>query len=231
MESTRQQPPSLELWLLEVQSYISRVTSGPLKQAGFHFNRSNFSYKRKNKKSQDLLSIIFLSEFPVNYRLGFQLEIWHPQIRHVKESFMNEILNRESNLCSIILFNKDFPISDTQQEVLKDYSLYNHKDLFMVGDWLSQTLQYELIPICDQMDTIEHLDGYFEAKPFWSLNTHSGGNICTDLIVAMLNHKRDLHARYQELMQGIQQKIESRQMNPESRELLSLCYDTIKPNH
>ena len=34
----------------------------------------------------DELSIIFLSQFPVNYRVGFQLEIWHPQIRQIKES-------------------------------------------------------------------------------------------------------------------------------------------------
>lgn len=228
MDSTRQQPPSLELWLLEVQSYISRVAGAPLKHAGFQFNRANFSYKRKNKKSQDILSIIFLSRFPVNYRLGFQLEIWHPQVRHIKESFMHDILNKESNLCSIILFNKDFPAESSEQEEIKDYSLYNHKDLFMIGEWLEQTLQQELIPICDQMSTVEQMDSYFEANPFWSLNTHSGGNICTDLIVAGLNRKRDIHTRYQELLLGIQVRIENRQMNPESRELLSLCYDTLK---
>ena len=63
----------------------------------------------------------------------------------------------------------------------------------MVGDWLAQTLQYELVPLCDQLSTIAHMDSFFEAKPEWSLNTHSGGNICTDLIVAKLNRKRDIH--------------------------------------
>ncbi len=228
MESIRQQPPSLELWLLEIQSYISKLTGGVMKHAGFQFNRSSYSYKRKNKKSQDLLSIIFLSQFPVSYRLGFQLEIWHSPIRQIKESYMHEILNKESNLCSIILFNKDFPSGILQEEGVKDYSLYNHKDLFLVGDWLAQTLQYELIPLCDQMSTLEHMDSYFEANPFWSLDTHSGGNICTDLIVAGLRGRRDLHVRYQQLMQGIQLKIENHRMNPESRELLSLCYNTLK---
>jgi hypothetical protein len=123
---------------------------------------------------------------------------------------------------------KDFPSNDPQQTIVKDYSIFNHRDLFMVGDWLAQTLQYELVPLCDQLGTIPHMDSFFEAKPDWSLNTRSGGNICTDLIVASLNRRRDVHQRYQQLLEGLQQRIEIRQMNPESRHLLSICYDSIK---
>jgi hypothetical protein len=227
MESSSKKAQSLELWLHEVQSYVYRVTSGPMKHAGFQFNRSSYSFKRKNKKSQDELSIIFLSQFPVNYRIGFQLEIWHPEIRQIKETYMGDILNKESNLCSIILYIKDFPSNDPMQEVVKDYSVYNYKDLFIVGDWLAQTMQYDLVPLCNQMSSIQHMDSYFEAKPNWSLNTHTGGNLCTDLIVAKLNKKRDVHQRYQQLISGLQQKIEDRKMNPESRQLLSLCYESI----
>jgi hypothetical protein len=227
MESAKKQP-WLELWLHDVQSYVYKVTSGPMNQARFHFSRSGFSYKRKNKKSQDELSIIFLSQFPVKYRVGFQLEIWHTEIKRVKESFMHEILTKESNLCSIILYLKDFPSGDPQHEIVKDYTIYNHQDLFMVGDWLAQTLQYELVPICDQMDSIVQMDIFFETNPEWSLNTHSGGNICTDLIVAKLNRKRDIHKRYEQLMHGLQQKIETHLMNPDSRELLALCYESIR---
>jgi hypothetical protein len=228
MEPFSKQSQSLELWLQEVQSYIYKVTSALMKHADFQFLRSNFSFKRKNKYSQDELSIIFLSQFPVNYRIGFQLEIWHPQIKQIKETYMGEILNKQSYLCSIILFMKDFPSNDPGQTIVKDYPVYNSRDLFLVGDWLAQTLQYELVPLCNQFSTIPHMDSYFEAKPDWSLNTHSGGNLCTDLIVAKLNKKRDIHVRYQQLMSGLQLKIENRQMSPESRQLLSLCYDAIK---
>jgi len=228
MESNSKQSKTLELWLEDLQSYVYKVTSTPMKNARFQFSRSRFTYSRKNKKSQDELSIIFLSQFPINYRVGLQLEIWHPQIKEIKESFMNEILNKESNLCSIILYMKDFPSNDPQQEVVKDHSIYNHRDLFLVGDWLAQTLQYELIPLCDQLSTIPHMDSFFEAKPEWSLNTRSGGNICTDLIVAGLNRRRDLHQRYQQLMDGLQQRIDFRQMSPESRQLLTLCYEAIR---
>jgi hypothetical protein len=227
MESAKKQP-WLELWLHDVQSYIYKMTSGPMTQARFLFNRSGFSYKRKSKKSHDELSIIFLSQFPVKYRIGFQLEIWHPEIKRVKESFMHEILMKESNLCSVILYLKDFPSNDPQQEIVKDYSIYNHQDLFMVGDWLAQTLQNDLVPLCDQLGSIEQMDRFFETNPEWSLNTHSGGNICTDLIVAKLNRKRDIHKRCGQLMNGLQQKIENHLMNPDSRELLSLCYEAIK---
>jgi hypothetical protein len=227
MESASKQLFSQDLWLHNVQSYIYKMTNGPMKHAHFQFNRSGFNYKRKNKKSHDELSIIFLSQFPVKLRIGFQLEIWHPEIKHIKESFMGEIIHKESNLCSILLYMNDFPSNDPQQEVVKDYSIYNHKDLFIVGDWLAQTLQYELVPLCDQLGTIAHMDSFFEAKPDWSLNTHTGGNICTDLIVSWLNLRRDVHLRYQQLMQGLQQRIENRQMNPECRELLSLCYEAI----
>jgi hypothetical protein len=227
MESAKQQP-LLELWLQDVQSYIYRVTSGPMGMARFQFNRTEFSYKRKNKKSQDELSIIFLSQFPVKYRIGFQLEIWHSEIKKVKEFFMRDIAVKQSNLCSIILYMKDFPSNDPQQEIVKDYTVCNQQDLFMVGDWLAQTLQYELVPMCEQLNSIEAIEKYFEANPDWSLNTHNGGNICTDLIVAKLNRKRDIHKRYEQLIHGIQQKIEKQQMNPDSRELLTLCYESIR---
>jgi hypothetical protein len=111
---------------------------------------------------------------------------------------------------------------------VKDYSIYTHRDLFIVGDWLAQTLQYELVPLCDQLSSVAHMDSFFEAKPDWSLKTRSGGNICTDLIVCKLNRRRDVHQRYQQLMLGLQQRIENRQMSPETRQLLSLCYDAIK---
>jgi hypothetical protein len=227
MESAQQQP-LLELWLQDIQSYIYRVTSGPMGKARFQFNRTEFSYKRKNKKSQDELSIIFLSQFPVKYRIGFQLEIWHPEIKKVKEFFMRAIAVKESNLCSIILYMKDFPSNDPQQKIVKDYTVCNQQDLFMVGDWLSQTLQYELVSICEQLNSVEAMEKYFEANPGWSVNTRNGGNICTDLIVAKLNRKRNIHNRYEQLLQGIQQKIEKQQMNPDSRELLTLCYESIR---
>ena len=196
--------------------------------ARFQFNRTEFSYKRKNKKSQDELSIIFLSQFPVKYRIGFQLEIWHPEIKKVKEIFMRNIIMKESNLCSIILYMKDFPSNDPEQEIVKDYTVCNQQDLFMVGDWLAQTLQYDLVPMCEQLNSVEAMEIFFEANPDWSLNTHNGGNVCTDLIVAKLNRKRDIHKRYEQLIYGIRQKIEKQQMSPDSRELLTLCYESIR---
>ncbi len=198
-----------------------------MKHAGFQFDRADYSFKRKNKKSQDELSIIFLSQFPVTYRVGIQLEIRHPEIRQIKATYMEQILMKESNLCSIILYLKDFPSKDPMRESVKDYSIYNYKDLFMVGDWLAQTMQYDLVPLCNQLSSIQHMDSFFESKPNWSLDTHSGGNLCTDLIVAKLNKKRNVHKTYQQMMQGLQLKIENRLMSPESRQLLSLCYETI----
>src|ERR1700712_69678 len=192
METAKEQP-SLELWLHEVQSYIYKLTSGPMKQARFQFSRSGFNFKRKNKKSQDELSVIFLSQFPVKYRVSFQLEIWHPEIRRIKESFMRDILTKDSNLCSIILYTKNFPSNDPNQEVVKDYTIYNHQDLFMVADWLAQTFQDELVPVCNALDSISRMDSFFEANPEGTLNTLSGGNLCTDLIVAKLQKKRDVH--------------------------------------
>ena len=72
------------------------------------------------------------------------------------------------------------------------------------------------------------MDDFFGSRPEWSLNTCSGGNVCTDLIVARLHRKRDFEKRYVELMEGLQQRIQQQRISPESRELLSLCYDAIK---
>lgn len=141
---------------------------------------------------------------------------------------MKQIVNKESDTCSIILHLKDFPSRDPDQQMVKNYSISNHRDLFMVGDWLAQTLQYDLVPMCDQMSTVEHMDSFFESKPDWSLNTRSGGNICTDLITAKLNKRRNYHERFLHLNNALLEKIENRQINPESRQLLSLCYDYLK---
>ncbi len=228
MNSGNRQTPTLELWLQDVQSYLFKVLNAPMKQAGFEFRKSSFSFQRKNKKNQDILSIIFLSQFPVSYRVGFQFEIWNPQIKEIKKSFMGEIIHKDSDLCSIILFTKDFTSKDPETRTAKDFLIYNYRDLFIAGDWLVQTLQDELIPIYDTLDSIENMDHFFESNPEWSLNSHSGGNICTDLIVGKLIGKRDIHTRFQQLMQGLQQKIENRLISPESRQLLTLCYETIK---
>jgi hypothetical protein len=228
MESASIPISALELWLKDVQSYLYKMTRPLMEHARFSFHREDYSYRRKNKKSADELSFIFLNCYPVNYRVSFILEIRHPEVRQVKESFMKEILQKESHLCSIILNLKDFPSGDGQQERVKDYSITNQRDLFMAGDWLSQILQYELIPLCDQLSSITHMDNFFASRPEWSLNTHSGGNICTDLIVAKLNRKRDFEERYVQLMEGLHQRIQQQLISPESRQLLSLCYDAIK---
>lgn len=228
MESAGKQSTPLEIWLHDVQSYIYKLTYPPMTHAGFNFHRTNFSYKRKNKKSTNELYFIFLSKVPVNYRVSFILEIAHPPIRQIKHSFMEDILQKESNLCSVVLNLKDFSSRDPQTERVKDYSVYNYRDLFLTGDLLADILMYELVPLCDQMSSVGNMDTFFENNPEWSLNTHSGGNICTDLIVSKLNHRRDFEQRYRQLTEGIQQRIGQQVMSPESRQLLSVCYDALK---
>jgi hypothetical protein len=226
--SKQQQHAPLELWLKDIQSYLYRTTSPIMRHAGFSFHREDYAYRRKSKKSTEELSIIFLSRFPVDYRVSFLLEIRHPQIRQIKADFMGEIVQKESNLASILLSLKDFPSRDPQQETIKDYIIHNDRDLFMAGDWLTQTLQYDLIPLCGQFSSIAHMDSFFEAKPEWSLDTHGGGNICTDLIVARLNGRRDFEQRYVQLMEGLQQRIRQQLISPESRHLLTLCYEALR---
>ncbi len=229
MESTSKQGTTLELWLNDVQSYLYRMTRPAMEHARFSFSRTDYTYRRKNKKSTDELAIVFLSQFPVNYRVNFQLEIRHPQIRQVKESFMNGIAQKTSHLSSLVLYLKDFVSSVEPDEVpAKDYFIYNHRDLFLVGDQLTQMFQYELVPLCDRLSSLALMDDFFSGRPDWALNTHGGGNICTDLIAAKLNGKRDVEQRYRELMAGIEDRIRLQQISPESRELLNLCYESLK---
>lgn len=228
MNTGFQESPSLEIWLQDVQSYLFRILQEPMRQAGFDARKSSFTFHRKNKKNLDLLSIIFVSQFPLSYRVSYQLEIWNPQIKEIKKSFMGDILHKDSDLCSIILFTKDFAPGDPDEARVKDFLIRNGRELFNTGGALVQTLQEELIPLCDAMDSIDSMDRYFLSNPNWALDSRSGGNVCTDLITCKLNRKRDIHFRYQELMRGLNEKIESRLMNTDSRELLTLCYEAIK---
>ena len=51
MESINKQLPVLELWLQDAQAYVYKMTGGAMKKAGFYFDRSHFTFTRKNKKS------------------------------------------------------------------------------------------------------------------------------------------------------------------------------------
>jgi hypothetical protein len=228
MQLTPPHKPQLELGLPEIQSYLAKVINSVLRKADFNFNRNDFSFHKKFRKSSAEVGFVFVSQFPVNYKISFSLLLWHPKITKIKQRFMKEILQRHSNLSSVSLYMNDFSRLAGADKETAHPTIYNHKDLFIAAEEMSQLILGEVIPLCEKTGSVSELDEFYAGRPDWSVNTLGGSNVCTDLIAARLNGRRDHHFVYESLKEQIRQKIKLKEMSPESLELLSLCYDSIR---
>ena len=225
---SKEETPSLEIWLPDIQSYLSRTVRHTLQHTRLHFNRSNFTFRRNERKHSAELGFVFISQFPVNYRISFFLQLWHPKILRIKQYYLKTIMQKESSLCSISMQMKDFTRAESGDQAAKDITIYSQKELFFACEEIDRLLIEKGLPLLDQFSSISGMDEYFTAHPDWSVNTHSGGNICTDLITAHMIRHRDVRTVYHHLKEQIRQKIQQGKMTSESIELLELCYQTLQ---
>ena len=224
----KQETPPLEIWLPDIQSYLSRTVRHTLQNTHLHFNRSNFTFRRNERKHSAEIGFVFVSQFPVNYRISFFLQVWHPKILRIKQEYMKSILQKDTGICSLSVQMKDFTRAESGDHAAKDITIYSQKELFFACEEIDRLLTGSVLPLLDKVSSISAMDEYFTIHPNWSVNTHSGGNTCTDLITAYLIRHRDFRQVYHQLKEQIRRKIEERKMTSESIELLDLCYGSLQ---
>jgi hypothetical protein len=218
--------PSLELWIQDIQSYLYKVIRLPMESAGFKFDRYNYSFARKHGKHTQEFGFLFINQFPVNYRINFVLQIQNKQVKEVKSSFFQSLGRDDFKLNGLISFLRDFG-EDTPDEKMKDYIIYSNKDLFIAAEAISMMLQYEAIPLCDQISNLDDLDSFYAAHPGWSVTNFSIDNVISELITARLNRKRDFRELYLRIADQIKNKESNRRIDDDAGKIVQLCYDYI----
>src|SRR5208282_4227915 len=124
--------PELELWLPDIKKYAKKNLVRLLKSAGYRFNRSDFSFRKKHGKHFEEFSFNFFNRFPLSYRVNFLLQIWNNDIKAVKANFPYQSKIENYKLRSLVLFMTEFQDADDsdhdEQAPIKDYVLVTNTD-------------------------------------------------------------------------------------------------------
>jgi hypothetical protein len=218
--------PTLELWLPDIKKYTKKNLSKVLKSAGYKFNRSDFSFRKKHGKHFEEFSFNFFNRFPLSYRVNFLIQIWNNDVKTVKANFPHKSRIENYKLRSLVLFMTEFLDQDSDSALdlppLKDYLLVTNTDLFNAIDAIHRMLQDRAIPMSRQLSSLDGLDRFFASRPGWTVNSLNMNNISTELIVARLNKKRDFSQVVSEINSDIDKKIENKEMSSETKEIVNL---------
>lgn len=217
--------PPLELWMQDIQSYLYKILYAPLGRAGFKFDKYNYSFTRKYLKNTQEFGFLFINQFPVNYRITFVLEIYNKKVKEAKSAFFHSLKRNDFKLSSLIISMQDFgePISDGR----KDFMIFGNRELFDAAEFISTILQYEAIPLCNQLFDLESLDSFYEARRGWSVTNYNVDNIVSELFVAKLNHRRNFEELYNEISKRISNKDSDRRIDTDAAAIVDRCYRFI----
>jgi hypothetical protein len=211
----------LELWMPDIKRYIRKNPGTMLEAEGFVYNKPDFSFKRKHKKTFEELSFLFVNQFPISYRINFLLQIWNHDVKTIKEAYPHQSDIENYKLRSLVFFMRDFiseaEYAETFQSAGYDFLVLTNKDLFRAADAIAGILQEQTIPLCNQLSKLDGLDRFFEDRPGWSVNSLNINNITTDLIVAKLNRKRDFREVVRQISIDIDRKIADKEMDKEAK--------------
>jgi len=192
-----------ELRIPGIRQYLHDVLGNYFEQKGFKFKKSNFSFKRKNRKAFEEILFLFYNYHPVNYRFEFYVKVFNEKIESVKLSLPPQSHREKFNRYSLLIRTSDFSHhlkTKSSAELGYDYNIVTLDDLIEVGKALTKTFQEEVLPLLDQLTTIEGIDNFFvEKKTQWVVKSGLMNNMSTELIAARLNGKRDYHNVYKGL--------------------------------
>jgi hypothetical protein len=218
--------PPLELWIQDIQSYLYKVIAGPMEEAGFKFDKYNYSFIRKHGKTTQEFGFLFVNQFPVNYRINFMLQIRHKKVKEVKSAFFQSLKRDDFKLSSLLTIFRDFG-EHGKDSRMKDYIIFGNRELFDAGESISKILQYEAIPLCDQLSNLNDLDNFYTIRNGWSVTNFSIDNIISELIIAKLNGKRNFQQLYEQIIDRIERKDSDRRIDTDASVIVERCYQFI----
>jgi hypothetical protein len=226
--------PSLELWLPDIKKYIFETAGHCLSAAGYNFIKSDGAYRRIHAKNYEEFCFVFANQFPVNYRIGFLLQIWNHQIKTAKSGFPQQEKIDNYKLRSIVLFINNFTLPEqisSEQLINNAFLVVTNKDLFVATENITHLLQEQAIPLADQLCELDGIDSFFADRPGWSVNSLNFNNITSELAAAKLNNKRNIHEIFQQILAGIDQKILQMEMGADMKENTIKFYEYLNSKY
>lgn len=223
IQSTNEKSPQLELWLPEIKKYIFDIFGPILKPAGYRFQRFDGSYKREHGRDLEDITFLFANQFPLNYRLSFLMEIWNHQVKSIKSSFPQQALIDKYKMRSLVMFMYEFmpkPAPESERKKTNNFVLVTFKDLFVATESIIAMMQKQVLPLVDQLSTVDGMDKFFADRPGWSVNNLNPNNMTTELVAAKLNNKRNYQEVYQDMMERIEEKISLMEMSTDTRQAM-----------
>jgi hypothetical protein len=224
--------PHLELWFPSIRKYLYKTAGKQMELAGFKFNKSEFSFKKKHGKDYEQICFILQNQFPLCYKISFVLKIWNHEIKTIKASlpFKHQIEDFKYRSIALFMghFIEEMKLPRLKQGQIYDYTIMTNKDLFAASDKLSELLHEQVLPLSNQLCNMEGIDSFFASRPDWSVNNLTLNNITTELIAAKLNKKRNYDDVFWQIREAIGLKIASGEMSLESRIVIEQLYKYLK---
>jgi len=218
--------PPLELWIQDIQSYLYKIIAVPMERAGFKFDKYNYVFTRKHGKHAQEFGFLFVNQFPINYRINFMLQVHNKKVKEVKSAFFQSLKRDDFNLSSLVTSLRDFG-EHSKDSRLKDYIIFGNKELFAAAESISKILQYEAIPLCNQLSNLNDLDNLYTIRNGWSVTNYSIDNITSELIIARLNNKRNFQQLYELIADRIERKDSERRIDTDAGVIVERCYQFI----
>ena len=183
-------------------------TVGRLIEAeGYKFKKSDHTYKRKHGKSYEQIMFLFYDYYPLNYSFKFLTYVFNEAIENIKLSLPPQDHFEPFNRFSLFINTIDFTHhikSKSLGEMGHDYMVVSLDDLMDVANAVYKTFKEEVLPLLVTLTTINGIDVFFTNRGVnWAVRGDFLNNICTDLISAKLNGKRDYHKVFEEIVQAI----------------------------
>ncbi|PWT71573.1 MAG: hypothetical protein C5B59_17745 [Bacteroidetes bacterium] len=224
----------LELWIHDIQSYLDKVIGGTMEQAGFSFDKLNYSYKRKLGRNLQTFGFLFINQYPTNHRISFVMQIRNSDVRDLKSSFFKHQLHKDpqqpkdSQLTSLNLFLGDFMQNGLSQSSINDYSIINNNDLFEAVEHILDILAEKAIPLCDNLTNVAELDEFYESYPGCSVNSINPDNMMSDLAICKMVGRRNINHLFANMIESVDEKIRNEQMVDMSARTINEFFDFLQ---
>jgi hypothetical protein len=183
----------LEIWNNDIEAL---KTSLPYIQ-----NIENFNFRSIS---------IPMGEFIDRSNIRLQIQKYEKGLSYDKNK--GDFIVDESN-------SKDKPLTWAQISGY-NYEFSTNKELFQVAEEITKLLQEKVIPLANQLSTVEGIDLFFTTCPGWSVNSLSLNNFATELVAAKLNGKRDSDEVFNSIIKEIDKKILTGGMSHETRKVI-----------
>ena len=89
---------------------------------------------------------------------------------------------------------------------------------------MTKLLEERVLPLSNQLSTIDGIDTFFTGRPGWSVKSLSLNNFASELIEAKLNGKRDSHEVFKQIAGEIDKRIINASMSQETRKIIEELY-------